>query len=184
MKYLPRNTRVIALLLCLLASAALRAESACSIVYGENWALLLVPPNGWEATCSGPSDRVLALWPQGTSFSLAPGTIYVTVRDKGGLSLKQFAENDLARSKEQSPNLLVQPMTAITLPNKHQALVRKVSGDQEGNHELIAYVDAGNVYLTLALNARTQQSFSSFNPVFKGFVSSIHPMVMKFAEAN
>lgn len=184
MKSLPRCARIFALLLCLLASAALRAESPCSVVYGENWALLLVTPNGWEANCSGPSDRVLALWPHGTSFALAPGSIYVTVSNKDGLSLKQFAENALARTKEQSPNLQVQPMAAITLPNKHQALIRKISGDQDGSHELIAYADAGNVYLTLVLNAQTPQSFSSFNAVFRGFVSSIHPMEMKFAKIN
>ena len=174
------------LLLCLLFSLALRAESQCAIVYGKNWAFLFEAPKQWQVACpvNDPSGVVVALWPEGTPWAKAPGMMYVTVSDKGDFSLEQFAEDELARFRAQSPKLQVQAIEPISLPNKSPALVRKLSGDQYGNYELIAYADAGTAYLILVFTSRTPKEFARLSSAFTEFVASVSPMKIEFHGAE
>jgi len=177
---------VLLVALILLSTTARSEESECAIVYGKNWAFLFSAPKSWKVDCpiQNPSGIVVALWPEGTTFANAPGIMYVTVSQKNSFSLEKFAEDELARFREQSPNLQVELSNSIALPNKSKALVRKLTGDQFGNHELIAYVDGGTVYLILVLSSRTQESFEHLRSAFGEFVSSIQPMNIKFGNAE
>ena len=179
----PLRLHAFLLLACLLVSAHLRAEeSECAIVYGKNWAFLFAAPNGWKVACpvGDPSGVVVALWPEGTPWAEASGVMYATVSEKNGFSLKQFASDELARFRKQSAKLQVKVADPIALPNKTQALVRTLAGDQYGNHELIAYADAGTVYLILVLTSRTPNEFERLRPAFGKFVSSVSPMKIEF----
>lgn len=179
-------TNAILLLICLLGSVSVRAEdSGCAIVYGKNWAFLFATPKNWNVTCpsNDQSGVVVALWPEGTPLSKAPGVMYVTVSEKDGFSLEQFAEDELARFRKESPKLRAQVVDSILLPNKTQALVRELTGDQYGNHEAIAYVNARTVYLIAVLTSRTDKEFKRLRPAFGEFVSSISPMKIEFQDA-
>lgn len=181
----PKFTSAILLFICLLTSVTSRAEdSGCAIVYGKNWAFLFATPKNWNVACpvNDPSGVVVALWPEGTPWANAPGVMYVTVSQKDGFSLEQFAEDELARFRKQSPKLQAQVAEAILLPNKTQALVRELTGDQFGNHEAIAYVNARTVYLIAVLTSRTEEEFKRLRPAFGEFVSSIGPMKIEFQD--
>jgi hypothetical protein len=106
------------------------------------------------------------------------------VSEKDNFSLEQFAQDELARFRAESPNLQVVIDEPIQLADKSQALVRKLSGDQYGNHEIIAYADAGNTYLIFVLTSRTQEVFDRLLPSFREFVSSVTPMKIKFEDAK
>lgn len=178
-----RFQHVIFLLACFLIAATVRAEeSKCTIVYGKDWSFFFATPSGWKVECpaNDPSGVVVALWPDGTPWADARGVMYVTVSEKDGFSLEQFAEDELTHFRQQSPNLLVEVSDPIALPNKSRALVRKLTRDQYGNHELVAYADAGTVYLILVLSVRTQQEFDRLRPTFGEFVSSVGPMTIEF----
>lgn len=182
----PKVTSVILLLICLLVSVTSRAEdSECTIVYGKNWAFLFATPKNWNVACpvNDPSGVVVALWPEGMPWADAPGVMYVTVSEKDGFSLEQFAEDELARFRKQSPKLQAQVAESILLPNKTQALVRELTGDQYGNHEAIAYVNARTVYLIAVLSSRTEKDLKRFRPAFDEFISSISPMKIEFQDA-
>lgn len=174
------------LALCLLMPATSRAETGCAIVYGQNWAFLFATPKNWEAVCPAnePSGVVVALWPKGTAIANAPGIMYVTVSDKGEFSLEQFAEDEITRFRVQSPKLQVQVANSLTFQKKNSALVRQLSGDQYGNHELVAYADAGNVFLIIVLTSRTQKAFEHLRPAFENFVSTLNPMKIQFQGAD
>ena len=183
----PKFSSAILFLICLLVSITSRAEdSGCAIVYGKNWAFLFAAPNTWKVACpvNDPSGVVVALWPEGTPWANAPGVMYVTVSEKDGFSLEQFADDELARFRKQSPMLQVHVAESILLPNKTQALVRELTGDQYGNHEAVAYANAGTVYLIAVLTSRTQKGFERLRPAFGEFVSSISPMKIEFQNAS
>ncbi len=183
----PRVITAIFLIACLLVSATPRAEGAeCAIVYGKNWAFLFATPNHWKVACpvNHPSGIVIALWPEGTPWANAPGAMYVTVGEKGGFSLEQFAADEVAHFRKQSPKLQVRVAEPIILPNKTKALVHELADDQYGNHEAIAYVNAGKVYLILVLTSRTQKEFERLRPIFGEFVSSVSPMKIKFHDTE
>jgi len=110
--------------------------------------------------------------------------MYVTVSEKDGFSLEQFADDELARFRQQSPKLQTQVAEPILLSNKTQALVRELTGDQYGNYETIAYANAGTVYLIAVLTSRTQKGFERLRPAFSEFVSSVSPMKIKFQDAE
>jgi len=171
---------------CLLIPATVRAEAGCAIVYGQNWSFLFATPKKWEAACpsNDQSGVVVALWPEGTPWAKAPGVMYVTVSGKNSFSLEQFAEDELTRFRIESPALQVQVIEPVALPNKSLALVRQLTGDQFGNHEIIAYADAGSVYLIFVLSSRTQEAFDRLLPSFREFVSSVSPMKIKFEGAE
>lgn len=179
----PRFQKVILLLACFLIAPTVRAEeSKCTIVYGKEWSFFFATPKGWKVECpaNDPSGVVVALWPDGTPWADAPGVMYVTVSEKDGFSLEQFAEDELTHFRQQSPKLRVEVSDPIALPNKSRALVRRLTSDQYGNHELVAYADAGTVYLVLVLSARTQQEFDRLRPAFDEFVSSVSPTKIEF----
>lgn len=167
---------------CLLIPATARAEPDCAIVYGQNWSFLFAAPKKWQVECPirDQSGIVVALWPEGTPLEKAPGFIYATVSMKGNFSLEQFAQDELARFRVDSPNLQVQIDEPIRLADKSRALVRKLSGDQYGNREIIAYADAGSTYLIFALTSPTQEAFDRLLPSFREFVSSVTPMKIEF----
>lgn len=185
--HLSKALSAILLCICLLFSVTSRAEeSGCSIVYGKNWAFLFAAPNNWNVACpvNDPSGVVVALWPEGTPWANAAGVMYVTVSEKDGFSLEQFADDELARFRQQSPALQVHAAEPILLPNKTQALVRELTGDQYGNHETIAYANAGTVYLIAVLTSSTRKEFERLRPAFNEFVSSVSPMKIKFRDVE
>ncbi|MEO6146787.1 MAG: hypothetical protein ABIT70_06995 [Sulfuriferula sp.] len=182
----PKSVYTLVVACCLLIPATLRAETGCTIVYGQNWSFLFSAPKKWETACpvNDQSGVVVALWPKGTPWTNAPGVMYVTVSDKDGFTLEQFAEDELARFRVQSPRLQIQILEPVSLQNKSKALVRKLSGDQYGSHELVAYADAGNVYLIVVLTSQTQQAFERLRPAFDEFVSSVTPMKIEFHDVE
>jgi hypothetical protein len=179
------NTKIARLILIaclLLVPATVRAEAGCAIVYGENWSFLFAAPEKWEVACpvNDRSGVVVALWPEGTPWAKAPGVMYATGSRKNGFSLDEFAQDELARFRVESPALQAQVVDPIPLSSKSQTLIRKLTGDQFGNHEIIAYADGGNVYFVFVLTSRTQETFERLLPSFKEFVSSVSPMTIKF----
>jgi hypothetical protein len=176
---------VLLIVCCLLISSTARADSGCAIVYGQNWAFLFTAPAKWEVACpvKDQSGVIVALWPEGTPWAKSPGVMYVTVSKKNGFSLEQFAEDELERFRVESPGLQVQVIEPISLQNKSQTLVRKLSGDQYGNYEIIAYAEAGSTYLIFVLTSRTQKIIDSYLPSFRELVSSVSPMQIKFEGA-
>lgn len=153
-------------------------ESVCSIVYGANWAFFFVAPEGWNVACplNEPSGLALALWPKGSDWPQAKGRMYVTVADKGNFTLQQFAVDEIKRFRKESPRLKVKILDPILFSNKTKVLMRKLTGDAYGNHELVAYGSSGPVYLILVLSAHSEAEFDKFRPAFNEFVLSIGPM--------
>lgn len=162
------------LALCfILSPLAVRAEDPCAMVYGSNWGLMFATPENMYSACPRGADMVVALWPKGFSWKDAPGRIYVTVSNKDGFSLQQFMDKELADFRKNLPNLKVQDAEPIMLPSQKQALVKQLSGDIYGNHELVAYADIGEVYIIAVLTSGKPEIFEELRPAFKNFVASI-----------
>lgn len=162
------------LALCfMLSPLAARAQDPCVMVYGKNWGFMFATPENMYSACPKGMDMVVALWPKGSSWQNAVGRIYVTASNKAGFSLQQFMDDELSHFRKDSPNLKVQDVEPIVLRSQNKALVRQLSGDMYGNHELVAYADIGEVYIVAVLTSGKQETFEELRPAFKAFVASI-----------
>lgn len=186
---LSKSRQLIVVMACLLSSVSLHAQdSGCPLVMHPNgiWGFTFTAPKSWRVSCAVKPPLALILVPEGSkSLNEAPGLIYVTVSEPHGFSLEEFAKDELLRFRQKSPGLQVETVAPITIKNNAQALVRKLTGDQYGNHELIAYVEASeDFYLMVVLSSRTQKEFDPLSPAFAEFVSSIAPIDIKFVDSD
>jgi hypothetical protein len=174
--------RFIAIFACVLFSSAPKAQdSTCSIVYGADWAFLFEAPKHWQVGCpiGDPSGMAVALWPEGTTWGDAPAVMYATVSDSHGLTLTEYASDELARFGKDSPNLRVESARSLAFANGKEVLVRALSGDSNDSHEQIGYGDLGATYLIVVLSSRTQATLDQLHPAFNALISSIQPMQLK-----
>lgn len=166
-------------------SLAAHADNECTIVYGNDWAFLFTTPEKWSSAChlEGQAGVAVALWPKNSTWKNSPAVMYINVSRKNGFSLEQFTEDELTRFRTESPGLKVQVSEPIPLKNHGQALVRELANDQYGNHELVAYANAGKVYLIFVLTSRNKEAFDQFHSAFKELVTSMSPMKIEFKKA-
>lgn len=168
------------------SSLVAHADNECTIVYGNDWAFMFTTPEKWASAChlEDQAGVSVALWPKNSTWQSAPGVMYINVSRKDGFSLEQFAEDELTGFRTESPGLKVQVSKPIPLKSHDQALVRELANDQYGNHELVAYADAGKVYLIFVLTSRNKETFDRFRSAFKELVTSMSPMKIEFQEAE
>ena len=174
--------RFIAIFACVLFSSTPKAQgSACSIAYGADWAFLFEAPKHWQVACpiKDPSGIAVALWPEGTTWVDASAVMYATVSDPHGLTLAEYANDELARFGKDSPKLRVESAPSLALANGKAVLVRALSGDRNDSHEQIGYGDLGTTYLIVVLSSRTQATLDQLHPAFDALISSIQPMQVK-----
>jgi hypothetical protein len=161
-----------------------QAQGKCAIVYGKDWSFLFSAPDHWNVACpvKDQSGVAVALWPDDAPWKNAKAVMYVTVSNKDDLTLEQFSEDELARSRADSPQLSVEKLDPIHFSNSGIALLRALSGDRFGSHELVAYADIGQAYLILVLTSHDQQSVERLRGDFEALVTSIKPMTIQFSE--
>jgi hypothetical protein len=153
------------------------ADVGCTIVNGRDWSFMFLTPENWASSCAQDKLEVnVALWPETSTWRDAPVVMYINMSRKDGLSLQQFAEDELSRSRAESPSLSVKIARPIPMAKGKQALVWELANDRLGNHELIAFADGGTVYLIIALASHVNGGIDEFRSTFQELVSSLIPV--------
>lgn len=153
-----------------------RQNEKCMIVYGDEWAFGINVPNLWQSACHAEKTHgvPLALWPEGFSWANAMSRMYITVSKKNGMTLKEFADDEIERFKVLSPNVKVDSLAGIQ--DSASEIERRLSGDRNGSHELIKYLDGGTVFYILVFSSKTQEEFDKLNRDFEIFASSFQQL--------
>ncbi len=149
-------------------------EQGGGIVYADDLGIVVGAPKGWIFDSQSGLKQKLncVLYPVGKTWSSADEVMYVNFSKlKEGQSLEAFIEADIAPFKEKSAGLKVKEDKTIKLKSGQEAQMRLFSGDQYGNYEAIAYVEAFGSVGMFVLSSRTKEGFERSLPAFKEVVA-------------
>lgn len=158
-----------------------RAESDCTIIYGEDWAFVFEAPARWTSQCRAENSvgAALALWPEGTTFADASAVMYVTVNERKPRTLKAFAADEQRRFRASVPDVIVRAEAPMAVGGGATALVFRLTGDPGQNQELIAYVEGPTRFFIVVISARNAHSLEKYEGVFQSLLKSFVPMRAK-----
>jgi len=149
-------------------------EEGGGIVYGDNLGIMVSAPKGWLFDSQSAVKQGLncVMYPLGKTWNSAGEVMYANLSKlKDGQSLEAFIEVDTASFREKSAGLKVEKEKNIKLKSGQEAQVRLFSGDQYGNYEAIAYVEAFGSVGMFVLSCRSKDGFKRSFPAFKEVVS-------------
>jgi hypothetical protein len=130
-------------------------------------------PEGWEIHCApgNGTDLPVIAFPRGATFQAAATVIYAhDVRSTD--PLQKLVEQDIVRTARRSPDVGVRDGDPIRTAAGPTATVRLFEKDRHGNHEAVAYLKAGDLFVTVALSSRTRAGFDASYPKFRKLVST------------
>ena len=152
-------------------------KGALTIMYGDNHAFGVVPPEGWAVDdSSGINSKIrVVLYPIGQQWDTAPTVMYVNPlhQVKGSdLTLKQMIAKDVATFAEKAPKGKVTTRPTLKTAKAQLAEVRWFSPTGGQPLEAVAYVAEDDLVMLLVLSARDAEGFKRHLPAFESLVAS------------
>ena len=152
-------------------------KGALTIMYGDDHAFGIVPPEGWAVDdSSGINSKIrVVLYPIGQKWDTAPTVMYVNPlhQVKGSeLTLKQMIEKDVATFAEKAPKGKVTTRPSLKTSKAQVAEVRWFSPTGGQPLEAVAYVAEDDLVMLLVLSARDADGFKRHLPAFESLVAS------------
>ena len=160
------------LLLLLFSASAFAGEE--TVIYLRNNAIALSAPTGWVLDEEAGRPRIQAVfYPEGSTFAEAEAVMYVnTLSRTVEPNLEAFIADDVAREKEDSPNLQVRRAAPVRLSDGKSAIINQLSGDKFGNFESIAYIDSPADYIAIVLTSKTEAGYKKSEAAFLELLKS------------
>lgn len=152
-------------------------ESESGIVYGKDFAFIISAPRGWVMDTRKPvAQNIYAVfYPKGSSWDNGISVMYITLRIKDHArkeTLESVINNDIRNQKADSPRLRVKSAPTLPTAGHKLATVKLFSGDANGNHEAVAYVDEKDCVVVLVLTSRDNSHYDAAFPAFRRLVAS------------
>jgi hypothetical protein len=163
-----------------------KPELNAGVIFGRDIMFVVKAPEGWVLDGESGARQGLAavFYPKGSSWKDGAAVMYVNTACRCGVkSLEEFVEGDVKRFREGSPSLKVADGPALKPGGGQRVLVKRFSGDGNGNVESVAYVEEGEEFLLFVLTARTQKDFDASASAFDQLVSS-YRFVGKFVSKD
>ncbi len=162
------------------------ADETCSIVYGSDWAFLMVAPDKWKTACHVEETHgvSVALWQSDSEWGKTTPFMYITLSSKNDTSIEQFVDYEVSKFKSNSDTINVSESPSITTADSGTALVRRFTDSTNGFVEFVAYVDIGTQYIIIVLHAKSETDLNSVSPAFNSLVQSIRKMNIKFEKVK
>lgn len=166
-------------LLPLLTAAALADPilEGYTVISDRGYAFELKAPRGWyldDVIARGQGVNVV-FYPKGYEWDNAPAVCYARVRTVGGeVNRVEDQVHDTLRNLRQNgaTGPAARFVRTITTQDASKAQVYYFSGDQFGNHEATAYIQAKASIQFVTLSARDEAAFRNALPAFESLVSS------------
>ncbi len=166
--------RFSALALLIFSASSAAAEQETGTFYIKDNSFSLTAPKGWVLDEEAGRPRFQGVfYPAGSSWSEAEAVMYVnTLARSVEPNMETFIADDIAREREQSPNLQVRAGEPIRLADGRSARVNLLSGDKWGNLESVAYIDTSSDYVAIVLTSKTEAAYKSAQTAFVELVKS------------
>jgi hypothetical protein len=147
------------------------------IIYSGKTSFILSAPKNWVMDgTSGRNQGVAAVfYQQGSTWQNSITAMYVNVYEKNSKldTVEKIIENDIKDFRDNSDKLKVEDLEPLSTSKKNQkTIIKYFTGDQYGNHEVIAYIDEEKAVTMIVLTAKNKKDFDSSFPSFKELVSS------------
>jgi hypothetical protein len=148
-----------------------------SVVRGKDFAFEIKAPRRWVLDNDVAKEQGLNLvfYPTGTDWGTSKAVIYVRVRSNEPTlrNIEDQVEDTLRNLRNNgSPNATAKYMRTLTTQDASKAKVYYFAGDQFGNFEATAYIQAKGSIHFMTLSARDQESFQRALPAFDSVVTS------------
>jgi hypothetical protein len=173
----PLSLSFILLFLCIINLVASQILEGYSAVHGKGYAFEIKAPRSWvlDDEVAKSQGINLVLYPTGTNWDTSKAVIYVRVRTIGP-NVHNISDQvaDTIRNLHQSgsPNATAKHMRTLTTQDASKAEVYYYTGDQFGNFDAAAYIQAKGFIHFITLSARDQDSFKQAMPAFDAVVAS------------
>ena len=167
----------ILLVLCIANLAAGQILEGFSAVHGKGYAFEVKAPRSWvlDNEVAKSQGINLVLYPTGTNWDTSKAVIYVRVRTIGP-NVHNISDQvaDTVRNLHQSgsPNATAKHVRTLTTQDASKAEIYYYTGDQFGNLDAAAYIQAAGSIHFITLSARDQDSFKQAMPAFDAVVAS------------
>jgi len=170
-----RHFAAIAALALLLVSAPPAAgEQETGTFYLKDNAISLTAPKGWVLDEESGRPRFQGVfYPSGSSWAASEAVMYVnTLARSVEPNVDAFIADDIARERQDSPNLQVRAGEPIRLSDGKTARVNLLTGDKWGNFESVAYIDTSSDYVAIVLTSKNEAAYKSAQAAFVELVKS------------
>ncbi|MEI6312159.1 MAG: hypothetical protein WCP57_07875 [Bacteroidota bacterium] len=180
-----KNVVSILMLFFLFGNAMAQDDMNSGVVYGENYAFLLVAPNGWVLdNSSGESQGLHAVfYKKGESWEKAETVMYAAgnpIKNKKYKTFDDFVSSDVNQFKNDYKDLILIAAPSILISDSTKAIVKYFSGNTYANFDAIAYIDAGKTAVVIAMSSRTKEGFEQSKEAFQKLVESYVFITAKF----
>jgi hypothetical protein len=148
-----------------------------SVVRGKDFAFEIKAPRRWVLDNDVAKEQGLNLvfYPTGADWGTSKAVIYVRVRSNEPTLRNiedQVADTLHNLRNNGSPNATAKYVRTLTTQDASKAKIYYFTGDQFGNFEATAYIQAKGSIHFMTLSARDQESFQHALPAFDSIVTS------------
>ena len=150
---------------------------ALTIMYGDNHAFGIIPPEGWAVDdSSGINSKIrVVLYPIGQKWDSAPTVMYVNPLHGYGAKARTVSAliaEDEKSFRQRTPRGKVTEGGTIQTTGKKTAVVRYFSSDGGPAHEAVAYVPEAEMVMLLVLSSKTPEGFQGALAAYREMVQS------------
>lgn len=159
------------------APAAAAPKGEFTILYGDDHAFGITPPEGWTVDdTSGLGSHIrVVLYPRGQKWDSAPTVMYVNPlhqKAESPRTLREMIDRDVADFMKRSPKGRVTAGRPLRTGKAQVAEVRYFAPTGEAPLEAVAYVSEQDLVMLLVLSSRDGAGFRSGLPAFESLVTS------------
>jgi hypothetical protein len=158
-----------------------------SEVQGKDYAFEIKAPRSWvlDNDAAKAQGLNLVLYPTGNNWRESMAVIYVRVRTLGP-TIQNIPDqvNDTLRNLKESgsPNVKAKHVRTLTTQDASKAEIYYYTGDQYGNLEAAAYIQAKASIHFITLSARDEEAFKQAISAFDSAVASYEDLTKPPAE--
>jgi hypothetical protein len=160
-----------------------------SAVHGKNYAFGIKAPRSWVLDNDAAKEQGinLVLYPTGNNWQKSRAVIYVRVRTMGS-TIQNIPDqvNDTLRNLKESgsPNVQAKHVRTLTTQDASKAEIYYYTGDQYGNFDAAAYVQAKGSIHFITLSARDEDAFKQAISAFDSVVASYEDLTKVQTETS
>jgi len=175
LKSLFKDACLIVLIVFTIAQSSQSSEEGTGVIYGSDHAFVVTAPSGWVLDNeSGVGQGLWAVfYPVGSSWNDSNVVMYINTASKAdNPTLEGLIAYNIEQKRNESPGIHIVPGEPLAMEDGTKVTVYQFSGDQWGNHESVAYIEAPTIWVIVVLTSRDELAYKDALPAFSSLVKT------------
>jgi hypothetical protein len=174
---------------CLLSARADQILEGFTVLKGDGYAFELKAPLGWVLDDKVGNDQGLnvVFYPEHSSWEKSDAVCFARVRslDSHITNIEDQVKDTVKSLRENgNPKIEAKYIKTLTTLDASKAKIYYYTGDQFGNNEATAYIQAKSSVHFITLSARSAKAFHDALPAFDALVTSYEDLTKPPAEVR